>query len=653
MPASTQVLETVRLRRLGKTMTLLREPKAVDELEVTVGPKRVGEVFLELGYITETQLNRALAYQKHKGGRLGWILGTLGYMTRLELYEGLAKHFELPFETNTVYMRKRIDRELVTMLKHEEVTKYQAMPFRFKDGNLFILTADPDNQRAMDFLSRRFGVNQINRIVITDLDLMKLSEEVYRDSIMDESIYGLFYRHPAESAHKSFSRPQLIFLIALLCSLALWFYLHPHTFFIFALFLVQIFYAVSILFKSILSVWGYKRTQQLTVGEPFKLKDEYEMPVYTILVAAYKEAEVIGTLIKSLKKLDYPKDKLDIILLLEENDEATLRAAKRERPPVSWRFLVLPDSIPRTKPKALNYGLKFARGKYLAIYDAEDVPEPDQLKKAVAAFRKSPRSNYICFQARLNYFNKKENFLTKMFTLEYSAWFDCLLPGLFRARLPIPLGGTSNHFDVQKLKQIGAWDPFNVTEDADLGIRAATKGYKVGVIDSTTYEEANSKLGNWIRQRSRWVKGYMQTLLVHNRHPIKTIKAIGFWPWLSYGLLIGGTPATFLLNPIMWGLFVCSLFLPILGHFPLPASLLYLATLNLFAGNALVILVAMIGVFPRKNYDLLPHALLSPVYWMLQSVGAFKGAWQLLTKPSYWEKTMHGITRYKPKLAQN
>jgi cellulose synthase/poly-beta-1,6-N-acetylglucosamine synthase-like glycosyltransferase len=628
-------------------MTLLLETRAVDELEAAIGSKRLGEVFLELGYITETQLDRALEYKEHKGGRLGWILAALGYITRLELYEGLARHFRLPFETNTSHMRNRIDRTLATMLTHEEIMEYQAVPFQLRDNTLLVLTADPNNQHAMDFIYRRFGVKRISQTVITDLDLMKLSEELYRDSILDESINGLLYRSPAESAHKVVSRPQLIFLVVLLCGLATWLYLNPHTFLIFVLLLVQIFYTISILFKSALSFWGYKRLQQSTTSEPYDSRDASNMPVYTILVAAYKEAEVIGTLIKSLKKLDYPQDKLDIILLLEENDPETLQAAKKEKPPASWRFLVLPDSLPKTKPKALNYGLKFARGEYLTIYDAEDVPEPDQLKKAVAAFRKSPNSNYICFQARLNYFNKNENFLTEMFTLEYSGWFDCLLPGLYRAGLPIPLGGTSNHFDVQKLKQIGAWDPFNVTEDADLGIRASARGYKVGVIDSTTYEEANSRLRNWIRQRSRWVKGYIQTLLVHNRHPIKAIKAIGFWPWLSYNLLIGGTPVTFLLNPIMWGLFICSLFLPILGSFYLPASLLYLAALNLFVGNALVILVAMMGVFPRKNYGLLPSTLLSPIYWMLQSVGAYKGAWQLLTKPFYWEKTTHGISKYK------
>jgi cellulose synthase/poly-beta-1,6-N-acetylglucosamine synthase-like glycosyltransferase len=623
---------------------------AIDELKVTIGSRRIGELFLELGYITETQLAHALEYQKHKGGRLGWILATLGYITRLEFYEGLAKHFGLPFETDTSHMIKNIDRTLATMLTHEEIVKYQAIPFCLSDNTLCVLTADPNSQRALGLLCRRFGVNRISQIVITDLDLMKVSEELYRDSILDMSINGLLYRNPEESAHKVISRPQLIFSVLLLCGLAIWLYLSAHTFLVFALFLIQAFYAVPVLFKYVLTIWGHKRLHQPIMSEPDSSYDEYDMPVYSVLVPVYKEAEVIGTLIKSLKKLDYPQDKLDIILLLEENDKETLQAAKMEKPPASWRFLVLPDSIPKTKPKALNYGLRFARGEYLTIYDAEDVPEPDQLKKAVAAFRKYSNDNYICFQARLNYFNKNENFLTKMFTLEYSSWFDCLLSGLFRAGLPLPLGGTSNHFDVQKLKRIGAWDPFNVTEDADLGIRACVEGYKVGVIDSTTYEEANSRLRNWIRQRSRWVKGYIQTFLVHNRHPVRAIKSMGFWQWFSYNMLVGGTPATFLISPIMWALFICSLLVPTPGHFSLPASLVNLMIFNLFVSNALVIFAAMIGVFPRRNYDLLPYAILSPIYWMLQSVGAYKGLWQLLTKPFYWEKTTHGITRYKANL---
>lgn len=173
------------------------------------------------------------------------------------------------------------------------------------------------------------------------------------------------------------------------------------------------------------------------------------------------------------------------------------------------------------------------------------------------------------------------------------------------------------------------------------------EGYKVGVIYSTTYEEANSQLGNWLRQRSRWVKGYMQTFLVHNRHPLKALRIIGLKQWFGYNLLIGGTPVNFLVNPIMWALFIYWLLAAegVLGasfSFPL---LLYLSGFNLVCGNIAVILLSLVGVLPRKYYRLLPWAMLSPIYWLLQSVGAYKALWQLITKPFYWEKTTHGISK--------
>ena len=617
------------------------------QLKQAASSKRIGEILAGLGYITESQLYRALEYQKNKGGRLGWILSSLGIITRLELYEALSRHFGLPFITDVSYMMKNIDKNLAAMVTHKEIMEYQALPFRLKRGVLYVLTAEPDTQENLNFFKSRFGVNQVSQMIITDLDLMKVSDELYRDTILDMSIYGLFYREPEESAHRVFSRPQLIGLLVLLCSSAAWLYFSANTFLISVMLLIQAFYFVSILFKAVVSIWGLEDNKKVAFTKESTILDEKELPIYTILVPAYKEAEVMGTLVKSLKKLDYPEDKLDIILLLEENDEETLDVAKQEKPASNWRFITLPDSMPKTKPKALNYGLHFARGDYLTIYDAEDAPEPDQLKKAIAAFRKYP-DDYVCFQSALNYFNKDENFLTRMFTLEYSYWFDCLLPGLDKLGLPVPLGGTSNHFDVHKLRQLGAWDPFNVTEDADLGIRASAEGYKVGVINSTTYEEANSRLGNWIRQRSRWVKGYMQTFLVHNRHPVKAIKTMGMKQWFGYNLLVGGTPAVFLINPIMWALFIYYLVadVPIFDPFSSSGILLFLAAFNLFFGNTFVVFFSMIGALPRKYYHLLPYALLSPIYWVLQSVGAYKALWQLLTNPYYWEKTDHGLTNY-------
>ncbi|TAN63489.1 glycosyltransferase, partial [bacterium] len=340
-------------------------------------------------------------------------------------------------------------------------------------------------------------------------------------------------------------------------------------------------------------------------------------------------------------------NKLDIILLLEEDDNATLESARKHKPPGNWRFLVIPPSMPKTKPKACNYGLFFSRGKYLVIYDAEDIPEADQLKKAVAAFKKGG-NNYICFQAALNYFNRNENFLTRMFTLEYSYWFDYILPGLDRLKLPIPLGGTSNHFDVAKLRHLNGWDPFNTTEDADLGIRAYAEGWKVGVVNTTTFEEANARLGNWLRQRSRWIKGYMQTWLVYSRHPVQLYRSVGLKSWLAFNLFIGGSALTFLVNPITWSIFVVWLFTStkIMDTF-FPPILLYMSLFNLLFGNFLGIYLNMVSVFKRKYHGLLPYAYLNPVYWMLHSVASYKALWQLFTNPFYWEKTQHGITTHK------
>ena len=614
--------------------------------------RKIGDILVGDNYISKLQLNEALAYQKKCGGRLGWICAALGFINRLDLCRALSAHFNLPFYQNVDYMIINVDANLARSIRLEDTTRYQVIPFRRIDGSIEVLTSEPNDPEMLEFIQKRFAGEAIRLSIITDLDIMKVSDAVFREFIVDRSINGLYDRNPDESARNVLSKPQIGIAILVLMALVVSLAINANLLFIVFLFAVQIFYLCSFLYKFVVTIWGLKKSQsRCPEDQTAEMTNPLTLPVYTVLIAAYKEARVIPTLIKAVKRFDYPEDKLDVILLLEEDDTETLEAAKNARPPASWRILTLPNNQPKTKPKALNYGVQFARGEYLTIYDAEDVPEPDQLKKAVAAFRTHPK-DYVCFQASLNYFNRDENFLTRMFTLEYSYWFDCLLPGLDNLGLPIPLGGTSNHFDLSKLKRLGAWDPFNVTEDADLGIRAAAQGYKVGVIQSTTYEEANSRLPNWLRQRSRWVKGYMQTFLVHNRHPHKAIKRMGLKQWLGYNLLIGGTPALFLLNPIMWALFIYYLATgaQILDPSSMPAVLFYLSAVNLIAGNLITICLNLTAIIPRKNYHLLPYVLLSPVYWFLQSLGAYKAAWQLVSRPSYWEKTDHGITSFIPAL---
>jgi cellulose synthase/poly-beta-1,6-N-acetylglucosamine synthase-like glycosyltransferase len=223
-------------------------------------------------------------------------------------------------------------------------------------------------------------------------------------------------------------------------------------------------------------------------------------------------------------------------------------------------------------------------------------------------------------------------------------WFDIYMPGLDASDSPIPLGGTSNHFVTRELIELGAWDPYNVTEDADLGIRLNKAGFKTAIVDSTTYEEANSELNNWVRQRSRWVKGYIQTWLVHMRHPVRLLRQLGIRRFTSFQLTIGGTFVGFLLNPIYWGLTTLWLLTEagVIREL-FPSFVYYAAAIGLVLGNFVFTYVNAAGSMQRGYFELVKYALFSPVYWGLMSIGAWKGLLQLFTKPFYWEKTIHGL----------
>jgi cellulose synthase/poly-beta-1,6-N-acetylglucosamine synthase-like glycosyltransferase len=349
-----------------------------------------------------------------------------------------------------------------------------------------------------------------------------------------------------------------------------------------------------------------------------------------------------------LSELDYPPEKLQIMLLLEENDAATVQAAEKMDLPPHFQRVIVPDSQPKTKPKACNWGLDLARSDLLVIYDAEDVPERDQLRKAAAAFRKVP-PQVVCLQAKLNYFNQRQNLLTRWFTAEYSVWFDLFLPGLTASGAPIPLGGTSNHFRVAPLKELGGWDPFNVTEDCDLGVRLHKHGYRTAMIDSTTWEEANSHFWGWIRQRSRWVKGYIQTYLVHTRRPWQLLRQLGLRNWFSFQMTVGGSIVCFLLNPVYWLLTLLWILTgadTINAMFPGP---IYVAgVFCLLVGNFVFVYLNVAGCMNRGYYDLVKYAVITPLYWLMMSWAAYKAFGQLLINPHYWEKTRHGLTRFTP-----
>jgi cellulose synthase/poly-beta-1,6-N-acetylglucosamine synthase-like glycosyltransferase len=373
------------------------------------------------------------------------------------------------------------------------------------------------------------------------------------------------------------------------------------------------------------------------------------LPIYTVLVPAYREPEVIGDLLDRIGRFEYPADRLDVKLLLEEDDEETILAAEAAAPGHNVEILRIPYTEPRTKPKALNVGLAQARGAastgLVTIYDAEDRPDPLQLRRAVAAFRRVGPS-VACLQAKLAYHNGYQNLITRWFTVEYAMWFSQLLPGLVRQGTPLPLGGTSNHFRRSVLESVGAWDPYNVTEDADIGIRLHRAGYRTQVLDTVTLEEANSDFVNWVKQRSRWYKGYMQTWLVHMRHPRRLWRDVGAWGFIGFNLFVGGTPLLALLNPVFWVLTVSwFVFHPDFIVALFPAWLYYVSLLCLLLGNFAFVYASMVAARAAGPPALVIAALLSPVYWVMMSIAAIKAVIQLFHAPSFWEKTSHGLDR--------
>ena len=609
-------------------------------------PRLLGELLLERNLVSHADLERALELQRRTGESLGGILISTGRVRRYELYSALSELWELPFID---LMKEAPDATLLQGIAPEVMVRERFVPVTKDGAHVVVAVARRPDAGLDDLIRKALGDIPVTYRVTTDWDIDQVIRNTFRQELLDGATFGLFFRHPEESAYTVFTKRQFGVLVGLVVAGLAALYVAPVPALLLANLAASLLFIGTIMFKLVVSYAGTapERWQSITDDDVARLNDQ-ELPVYSVLVPVYREASVVQQVMTNLARLDYPKSKLDIIILLEEDDTETIAAAKSANPPGNVRFVVVPNQVPKTKPKALNVGLYFARGDYLVIYDAEDRPDPDQLKKAVIAFRDGPH-NLACVQAALNYYNARENALTRMFTLEYSYWFDYLLPGLHRLSLPIPLGGTSNHFRADALRSLGAWDPFNVTEDADLGVRASVRGYCVSMINSTTYEEAASTYGNWIRQRSRWLKGFMQTSLVNLRRPVTLVRRLGLVQTFSFLMLVAGTPVAFFASLPMWvlyGAWLAGVTGSLTTLFPTP--LLYLSLFNFLVGNALSIYLTMLAVFRRRQYSLIGWALLTPAYCLLHSIASWKALAQLFTRPFYWEKTAHGISTVVP-----
>ncbi|MFD1257179.1 glycosyltransferase [Mucilaginibacter terrae] len=592
-------------------------------------------------FLTQEDCDNIDAYSAKIGSSTAKIALNFGFISR--------KNYERSL-TNAGYVFEQIreeayDEEVLAKVELKFANDHMALPLRIENNRVVTLMADPDDQLFIDFVRLTYNLEPLI-IIASDLDIAWLSHKLLGQKYVKSAVFELLNSDKNSSALTTFTSKQLVviftFIGLMACGLVLNFKI---TSIILNIFL-STFFLLTITFKLFLSLVGskFELYQAVTKSEIKNIVDA-ELPVYTIHLPVYKEDKLIKKLVWNLQSLDYPRDQLDIKLLIEEDDDKTLNAVRDLDFPAIFEVIVVPFHMPKTKPKACNYGLHFSRGTYLTIYDAEDIPDTDQLKKVVAMFNKLPEE-YICVQCALNYFNRNENFLTRMFTLEYSYWFDYVLPGLDTLDIPIPLGGTSNHFKMASLIELGAWDPFNVTEDADLGVRAYAKGHKIAVLNSTTYEEANNDFFNWIRQRSRWIKGYMQTYLVHMRDPAALIRKIGFKGFLGFTFFVGATPIMFLINPILILIFIAYVVFDLgIIRTIFPDWVLFISIFNLMVGNILMIYVNMMAVFKRRYYELILFAIANPIYWLMHSISAYKGLYQLIVNPFYWEKTNHGLSK--------
>lgn len=615
------------------------------EAQPTVNLQRplIGTLLLERGAVTSSALEHARNGQAHSGARLGDELIDRGHVRAFDFYRALADQQGVRFIN---LLLTPPDEALLHADDIDFYLRHQCLPWKRNGAAVTYVAVDRGKASAAlkEKTTEPFLLHQT-----APLDILRAVQSSFGKELTQQAQSSLRTAQPHASAQHLLSRQQRAHCMLVASAVLAMTFLFPEMALL-VLNVVTIVAFISLACLRLLSVKTGWRSAARERDARERTADE-DLPLYTIMVPLLKEAAVLPILVDALQKLDYPLSKLDIKLILEETDQETITAARALKLPGNVDLILVPTSHPMTKPKACNYALAFARGEFLVVYDAEDIPGPGQLREAVDAFWKAgPR--LACVQAPLAYYNWDENWLTRHFAIEYASLFDLLLPALARFGLPFPLGGTSTHFRTYALRKVGAWDPYNVTEDADLGFRLCEQGYATSVISTATLEEANCLLPNWIRQRSRWLKGWMQTYIVRMRSPVRTYRALGPAGFLVLQIVTGGFLLSALAHPLFYILLfwvISTGFAPIDGVGPVLLGLLNLSVL--FVGFGAVMIAGLVGAKARGMAGLGGHIFTMPLYWLLISAGAFKALYQLFAKPHYWEKTVHGVSALMPAYA--
>ena len=597
--------------------------------------KPLGQILVKMGALSPEDLAMAVSLQAREDARFGDILLTNGWVRSADLYAGLARQYGCQIADLT---QTPPDVRLIDRLGAAFCIRNGIVPWRQVGGATIIICSRPDQFQHLQhefpsdwgrcFLAIAPEPDIQNALIEMRHRSLALSAE---NRVSDaESCRGLQSGSVVRFAAAGFVAICAVFLLSS-----------------FVGFVLLVGWAVlTLLLNSSLKVvaaiqfWrasNREETHELVLRANGFLK----LPTVSVLVPLYREREIAARLVKRLECLSYPRELLDVCLIVEEDDTLTQKTLACSELPRWMRQIIVPRGAVKTKPRAMNFALDFCRGSIIGVYDAEDAPASDQIHKIVRKFSECG-SDVACLQGRLDFYNARTNWLSRCFTVEYATWWRIVLPGISRAGFAIPLGGTTLFFRRDALEELGRWDAHNVTEDADLGIRLARHGYRTELIDTVTEEEANCRVWPWIKQRSRWIKGYAMTYGVHMRKPRQLWHDLGWWKFLGFQILFLGSLSQFLLAPILWTFWAFPLGLPHPFRGVVPSELLIILGTVFMATELLTITVGIQAVSNDKLRWLRFWVPTLHFYFPLASLAALKGFVEIVTKPFYWDKTQHG-----------
>ena len=604
------------------------------------GRRPLGQILLDMAAVTPGDLLKAIVLRDRQQVRLGDVLLSGGWVSEADLMAALSRQWQAPVVD---LVAERPDPRLIDAIGAETCLRMSLIPWRRVGGQTVIATARPEDFAAIQKdLPAAFGPYAMVLAPERDVHASLLSQ---RQTALIRRAESRVAAH--ESCRSCDGARMSRRALALLAATAVGLWAAPYAVFtlLFAWTVLTLVLGTALKAAAFIAeMRGQARARRLPPPPARPLR---QLPMISIMVPLFEERDIASRLLRRLGRLNYPRELLDVLLVLEEDDATTRETLAQADLPRWMRVVRVPGGPIKTKPRALNYALNYCRGSVIGIYDAEDAPDPDQLHKVARRFAEVG-PEVACLQGILDYYNPRTNWLSRCFTIEYAAWFRSMLPGIARMGLAVPLGGTTLFFRRAALEALGGWDAHNVTEDADLGIRLARHGYRTELIATVTGEEANCRALPWIKQRSRWLKGYAMTWGVHMRDPVQLWRDLGPRRFIGFQILFLGALSQYLLAPILWSFWIIPFgFWHPMQEVMTPGQLnaMILCFLGAEAVNVTVALWAVRGATHRH---LMPWVPTLHIYFPLGALAGWKAIYEVVTMPFYWDKTAHGVFDQPP-----